>query len=82
MYNVIMFLGGDFLMSVRKNFRLDSFTNAMLEEIAVHLGKTQTEVVEQLIRDYIVFEMDASEGKELLQRASEKLKVQETELTE
>lgn len=69
-------------MSVRKNFRLDSFTNAMLEEIAVHLGKTQTEVVEQLIRDYIVFEMDAAEGKELLQRASEKLKVQETELTE
>lgn len=69
-------------MSVRKNFRLDSFTNAMLEEIAVHLGKTQTEVVEQLIRDYIVFEMEASEGKELLQRASEKLKVQETESTE
>ena len=61
-------------MSVRKSFRLDSFTNAMLEEVAVHLGKSQTDVIEQLIRDYIVYDMEATEGKELLQRASEKLK--------
>lgn len=66
-------------MSVRKSFRLDSFTNAMLEEIAVHLGKSQTDVIEQLIRDYVVFEMDAPEGKELLQRASEKVKSEKTD---
>lgn len=61
-------------MSVRKNFRLEDFTNALLEEIAEHMGKTQTEVVEQLIRDYVVFDMDAAEGKELMQKASEKMK--------
>ena len=69
-------------MSVRKSFRLDSFTNAMLEEIALHIGKSQTDVIEQLIRDYVVYDMEATEGKALMQRASEKLKVQETEITE
>lgn len=68
-------------MSVRKSFRLDSFSNAMLEEIAVHLGKSQTDVIEQLIRDYVVYDMEAAEGKELMQRASEKLKTEE-KLTE
>lgn len=66
-------------MSVRKSFRLDDFTNAMLEEVAVHLGKSQTDVIEELIRDYVIYDMEATEGKELLQRATEKLKSEKVE---
>lgn len=75
MYSAIISIGGD-LVSVRKNFRLSDFTNAMLEEVAIHLGKSQTDVIEQLVRDYIVYDMEATESKELLQRASEKTKTE------
>jgi len=45
-------------MSIRKNFRLDTYTNALLEEVSEHLKKSQTNVLEQF----------------LMQRASEKIK--------
>ena len=63
-------------MSVRKSFRLENYTNALLEEISEYLKKSQTDVLEQLIRDYVVFEIEAVEGKKLMQRASTKIKNQ------
>lgn len=66
-------------MSVRKNYRFEPFVNSILEEVAEHLGKNQTEVLEQLIRDYVVYDMEAVEGQALMQRATERMNSQQTD---
>lgn len=61
-------------MSVPKNFRLDDFVNALLEGISEKTGKSQTLIVEELIRDHVVFDLEPEEAQQLMQRASEKIK--------
>lgn len=60
-------------MSVAKNFRIDEFTNAMLEEIASRTGKTQTDIIELLIRNHVIYDLSAEDSKELMERASERV---------
>ena len=60
-------------MSVAKSFRLDDFTNAMLEEISERTGKTQTDVIELLIRNHVIYDLSAEDSKELMERASERV---------
>lgn len=56
-------------MSVQKSFRLSDFTNALLEEIAERRDKKQTEVIEELIQGYVVWDLDAEESAELMKAA-------------
>lgn len=60
-------------MSVPKSFRLDDFTNAMLEEISSRSGKTQTDIIELLIRNHVIYDLSAEDSKELMERASERV---------
>lgn len=56
-------------MSVQKSFRLSDFTNALLEEIAERRDKKQTEVIEELIQGYVVWDLDSKESAELMKAA-------------
>lgn len=60
-------------MSVQKSFRLSDLSNAILEEIAERNDKTQTQVIEELLKDYVIFDMDPDEGQNLLKAAQTKL---------
>lgn len=56
-------------MSVAKSFRLSDLSNALLEEIAKRSGKTQTDVIEQLIEGYVIFDLDPTESADLMKAA-------------
>lgn len=57
------------MLSVQKSFRLSDFTNALLEEIAERRDKKQTEVIEELIQGYVVWDLDPEESAELMKAA-------------
>ena len=56
-------------MSVQKSFRLSDFTNALLEEIAERRGKKQTEIIEELIQGYVVWDLEPQESSDLIKSA-------------
>lgn len=56
-------------MSVAKSFRLSDLSNALLEEIAKRSGKSQTDVIEQLIEGYVIFDLDPTESADLMKAA-------------
>ena len=56
-------------MSVQKSFRLADFTNALLEEIAERRNKKQTEIIEELIQGYVVWDLDPEESAEVMKAA-------------
>ena len=57
------------MLSVQKSFRLSDFTNALLEEIAERRDKKQTEVIEELIQGYVVWDLESEESAELMKAA-------------
>lgn len=61
-------------MSVQKSFRLADFTNALLEEISERRGKKQTDVIEELIQGYVIWDLEPSESMELLKAAEVRVK--------
>ena len=56
-------------MSVQKSFRLADFTNALLEEISERRGKKQTDIIEELIQGYVVWDLDPEESSEVMKAA-------------
>lgn len=60
-------------MSVPKSFRLSDFSNACLEEIADRQGKTQTQVIEELIKGFVIFDMKPEESIEVMQAAEKRI---------
>lgn len=60
-------------MSVAKSFRLSDFSNACLEEIADRQGKTQTQVIEELIKGFVIFDMKPEESIEVMQAAEKRI---------
>ena len=62
------------MLSVQKSFRLSDFTNALLEEIAERRDKKQTEVIEELIQGYVVWDLDPEESAELMKAAEVRMK--------
>ena len=62
------------MLSVQKSFRLSDFTNALLEEIAERRDKKQTEVIEELIQGYVVWDLDPKESAELMKAAEVRMK--------
>lgn len=60
-------------MSVQKNFRISDWSNACLELIAEREGKTQTEIIQQLIKGYVIFDLKPEESNDLMQAAEKRL---------
>ena len=60
-------------MSVQKNFRISDWNNACLELIAEKEGKTQTEIIQQLIKGYVIFDLSPEESNELMKSAEKRL---------
>lgn len=56
-------------MSVAKSFRLSDFSNALLEEIAKRKEKTQTDVIEELIEGYVIWDLTPDESSEIMKAA-------------
>lgn len=56
-------------MSVQKSFRLSDFSNALLEEIAERKDKKQTEIIEELIQGYVVWDLAPEESSEVIKSA-------------
>lgn len=66
-------------MSVPKSFRLSDFSNACLEEIAEREGKTQTEIIEQLIKGYVIWDLKPGESSEVMKAAEKRMKTIKSE---
>lgn len=60
-------------MSVPKSFRLSDWSNACLELIAEREGKTQTEIIQQLIKGYVIFDLKPEESNEVMKLAEKRL---------
>lgn len=60
-------------MSVQKSFRLDDFANAILEELSERYGKTQTMIVEELLRGHVVWDLEHEEGQEVMKAAERRI---------
>ena len=60
-------------MSIQKSFRLDDFANAILEELSERSGKTQTAIIEELIRGHVVFDLEHEEGIEIMRSAERRM---------
>ena len=60
-------------MSVAKSFRLSDFSNACLEEISERQGKTQTQIIEELIKGFVIFDLSPEEGSEIMKAAEKRI---------
>ncbi|MFL0584983.1 hypothetical protein ACH0B6_20735 [Solibacillus silvestris] len=60
-------------MSVAKSFRLSDFSNALLEEISKRKEKTQTDVIEELIEGYVIFDLTPEESSEIMKAAKKRM---------
>lgn len=68
----ILYIGGG-VVSVAKSFRLSDFSNALLEEISKRKEKTQTDVIEELIEGYVIFDLTPEESSEIMKAAKKRM---------
>lgn len=60
-------------MSVAKSFRLNSFSNAILEILSERKGKTQTAILEELIKGHVIWDLERDEGLEIMKEADRRI---------
>ena len=60
-------------MSVQKSFRLNEFANAILEILSEREGKTQTAILEELIKGHVIWDKEREEGLEIMREADRRL---------
>lgn len=79
---IIIIKEGGVNLSVQKSFRLDDFANAILEELSERSGKTQTAIIEELLRGHVVFDLEHEEGIEVMRSAERRMETLKSKKTE